>query len=189
MNTMKKIACVFPGIGYTCDKPLLYYCIKILKSAKWEVIPLKYAGFPEGVKGNRNKMHECACIAREQAEKALNGINWSEYGEILFIGKSVGTVVCTSFAKQHRLSCRQILFTPVYETFDFADCSCIAFHGTADPWAETETVREKCRQLNIQLYETDNAHHSLETGDTDRDISLLRQVMKTVREYILNENE
>ena len=25
---MKKIACLFPGIGYTCDKPLLYYSWK-----------------------------------------------------------------------------------------------------------------------------------------------------------------
>ena len=30
-NNGKKIACLFPGIGYTCDKPLLYYSRMLLK--------------------------------------------------------------------------------------------------------------------------------------------------------------
>ena len=36
----KKIACLFPGIGYTCDKPLLYYSWKLLKGLGWEVVPV-----------------------------------------------------------------------------------------------------------------------------------------------------
>ena len=49
---MKRIACLFPGIGYTCDKPLLYYSWKLLKGLGWEVVPVPYTGFPSGVKGN-----------------------------------------------------------------------------------------------------------------------------------------
>ena len=29
MENTKKIAVFFPGIGYTCDKPLLYYSAKL----------------------------------------------------------------------------------------------------------------------------------------------------------------
>ena len=43
---MKKIACLIPGIGYTCDKPLLYYSWKLLKGLGWEVVPVPYTGFP-----------------------------------------------------------------------------------------------------------------------------------------------
>ena len=42
---MKKIACLFPGIGYTCDKPLLYYSWKLLDGLGWEIIPVRYGGF------------------------------------------------------------------------------------------------------------------------------------------------
>ena len=188
-STMRKIACLFPGIGYTCDKPLLYYSAKMLKAANWEINLLHYGGFPDGVKGNRGKMRQCAVMAGEQAEEALRKIRWNEYDEILFIGKSVGTVVCAAYARQHRLVCRQILFTPVNETFDFASGDSIAFHGTADPWAETETIRKRCRQLNIPLYETENANHSLETGDTDADIRELLKVMNTVRKFALSDNK
>ena len=37
---MRKIACLFPGIGYTCDKPLLYYSWKLLKGLDWEIVPV-----------------------------------------------------------------------------------------------------------------------------------------------------
>lgn len=183
---MKKIACLFPGIGYTCDKPLLYYCWKLLKGLGWEIIPVQYSGFPSGVKGNAEKMQQCAHMALEQAEELLQGIDWTGYSDILLVGKSVGTVVCAAYAKRHGLKCRQILFTPVEAAFQFAGRNSIAFHGTADPWADTKAIEKSCRKLDIPLYETENANHSLETGDVDADIKEMRKVMKIVREYVQN---
>lgn len=184
---MKRIACLFPGIGYTCDKPLLYYSWKMLKGLGWEVVPVRYSGFPDGVKGNAEKMRQCAQTALEQAEELLREIDWSEYAEILFIGKSVGTVVCAAYAKRRGLKCRQILFTPVEASFEFAARDSIVFHGTADPWADTKAIEKGCRKLDIPLYETENANHSLETGDVDTDIREMRKIMKTVRRFIRNE--
>ena len=180
---MKKIACLFPGIGYTCDKPLLYYSWKLLQGLGWEVVPVRYSGFPSGVKGNPEKMRESARMALEQAEEILRDTDWSEYAQILFIGKSVGTVVCAAYAQRRNLDCRQVLFTPVEETFRFLPRNAIAFHGTADPWADTKAIRKACRELGIPLRETENANHSLETGDVDGDIREMRKVIKAVREF------
>ena len=186
---MKKIACVFPGIGYTCDKPLLYYSWKLLKGLDWEVVPVPYTGFPPGVKGNAEKMQQSAHMALEQAEEMLQDIEWSEYSDILLIGKSVGTVVCAAYAQRHRLKCRQILFTPVEATFQFASKKSIVFHGTADPWVNTKTIEDCCHQMGIPLYKTENANHSLETGDVDLDIKNMRKTMKIVKAYAENEEE
>ena len=180
---MKKIACLFPGIGYTCDKPLLYYSWKLLQGLGWEIVPVRYAGFPSGVKGNPEKMRQSALMALEQAEEILQEIHWKDYADILLIGKSVGTVVCAAYARQHQLSCRQILFTPVEATFDFADPHAIVFHGTADPWADTGVIEEKCKKLGIPIYETAGANHSLETGDVDLDLRTMRETMRIVREF------
>ena len=179
-----KLACLFPGIGYTCDKPLLYYSWKLLAGLGWEVVPVPYTGFPSGVKGNAEKMQQSAHMALEQAEAILKDIKWSGYSDILLIGKSVGTVVCAAYAQRHRLPCRQILFTPVEETFRFAGRQSIAFHGTADPWADTEAIAAACRKLDIPLYLTENANHSLETGNIDADIVEIRKVMQTVSSFI-----
>jgi len=185
---MKKIACLFPGIGYTCDKPLLYYSWKLLKELDWEVVPVPYTGFPSGVKGNTEKMQQSAEMALEQAEKILKDIRWDDYSDILLIGKSVGTVVCTTYARRHCLSCRQILFTPVETTFRFAGRESVVFHGTADPWADTKVIEAHCRQMDIPLFETKKANHSLETGDVDFDIKTMRKTMKIVRAYALGED-
>lgn len=185
---MKKIACLFPGIGYTCDKPLLYYSWKLLKGLGWEVVPVPYTGFPSGVKGNPEKMQQSAYMALEQAEEILKNIQWSDYSEILLIGKSVGTAVCGAYARRHGLRCRQILFTPVEATFQLAGSDSIVFHGTADPWADTKVIEECCHRMGIPLVETKKANHSLETGDVDFDIKNMRNTMKTVKAYVLRED-
>ena len=74
MSNERKIACLFPGIGYTCDKPLLYYSWKLLKGMGWDVVPVPYAGFPEKVKGDPEKMKLSAKMALEQAEEILREI-------------------------------------------------------------------------------------------------------------------
>ena len=186
---MKKIACLFPGIGYTCDKPLLYYSWKLLSGLGWEIIPVQYAGFPSGVKGDAEKMQQSACMALEQAEELLREIDWSRYTDILFIGKSIGTVVCAAYANRHELDCRQVLFTPVEATFRYASRNSIAFHGTADPWADTKVIEKGCGKLDILLYKAKHANHSLETGDVDADIKEIRKVMRIVREFVENKSD
>ncbi len=180
---MKKIACLFPGIGYTCDKPLLYYSWKLLSGLGWEIRPVPYSGFPSGVKGNPEKMKQCAEMALAQAEELLRQVIWDEYSKILFISKSIGTAAACAYAAKHRIPCRSILFTPVETAFTFPIGDAIAFHGTGDPWVDSGAVREACGRLGIPLYITEKANHSLETGDVDADIENLRNVMRIVGEY------
>ena len=54
----------------------------------------------------------------------------------------------------------------------------IAFHGTADPWARTEFITEGCRRLGVPLHLTENADHSMETGDVLRDITILHTILE-----------
>ena len=184
MSQNKKIAVLFPGIGYTCDKPLLYYAGKLAAGEGYTVIPVKYGNFPSNVKGNAVKMHECFLSALEQTEEILKDVDWKEYKDILFISKSVGTVVSSAFAEKKGISVRSILFTPVNETFDFAGKNAIAFHGTADPWAADEEVERGCEILSIPLHVTEEANHSLETGDVERDLQNMLKTMKIVKKYI-----
>ena len=178
-----KIVCLFPGIGYTCDKPLLYYSRKMFASLGWKVVPVPYGGFPSGVKGNAKKMRKCAETALEQAEDLLKETEWSRYEDILFVSKSVGTVVAGAYAARHRIPCRHVLFTPVEAAFSSGVKNAIVFHGTSDPWADSDAVRNACRDAGLPLYITENANHSLETGDVETDIETVRKTMRIVRQY------
>lgn len=178
-----KIVCLFPGIGYTCDKPLLYYSWKMLSSLGWKVVPVPYSGFPSGVKGNAKKMKKCAEMALDQAEALLKDIEWRRYDSVLFVSKSVGTVVAGAYAARHHIPCRHVLFTPVEDTFSFGIRDAIVFHGTADPWADSGAVRKACLDAGLPLYVTENANHSLETGNIEADLDTMKATMKLVRDY------
>lgn len=184
MNT-KKIAVLFPGIGYTCDKPLLYYAGKLAMNHGYQVVPVPYGNFPSKVKGNAKKMEEAFVSALMQSEEILKEIEWDEYTEILFISKSVGTAVAAAYRKKHQLPARSISFTPLLETFVFAEGEGIMFHGTSDPWAEDSgRVRELCKKIGQPLYLVERGNHSLETGNILKDIENIKLVMEKVERYL-----
>ena len=79
----KKIAVLFPGIGYTCDKPLLYYTGKLAVARGYKLVKVEYGNFPSGIKENKEKMEEAFRCGLEQAEKILQDICWEEYADLL----------------------------------------------------------------------------------------------------------
>ena len=185
----EKIAVLFPGIGYTCDKPLLYYAGKFAAENGYDLVRVPYKGFPAKVRGDRKKMEKSFAIALEQSREMLGEIRWQDYKEILFISKSIGTVVAAAYAAEKGIRVRHVFFTPLKETFTFGQKEAVAFHGTADPWAENQDIEEGCRKAGIPLYLTAEANHSLETGDTARDLEGLITVQRRALDWILGNKE
>lgn len=189
MQRQDGLAVIFPGIGYTCDRSLLYYTAVMMKELGYKVVPVPYTGFPKNVKGDAQKMRQCYDIALGQAREVLRDINFDDYKDIVFIGKSVGTMVALAIAKEFNLKARSVLYTPLVETFDLLpeDTSeqIIAFHGTSDPWAKTPEIIAACERRGIPLHLVEQANHSLETGDLERDLCTLGETMRQVREFLM----
>ena len=183
-KTKRGIAVLLPGIGYTCDKPLLYYSGKLAGSLGWAVTPVPYTGFPAKIRGDRERMRESCEIALRQTERMLKAVDWRQYDPVFFISKSIGTAAAVRYAGACGIPCRHILFTPLEETFSVPVREAIAFHGTADPWADTNRIRSLCKEAEIPLYITENANHSLETGDVLENIRTLGFVMQRVKAYL-----
>lgn len=182
---MKKLAVLFPGIGYTCDRPLIYYTGKLALSYGYETVKVEYGGFESGIKGNREKMQNAFYNALSQAEEILKDVSWHEYGDIIFIGKSVGTIVSAAYMKKHNIIGRNIVYTPLEDTFLFADGRGIVFHGTNDPWTQnTDAIKECCKKIDQRLYIVEGANHSLETGDLLKDIDIIKDALISVEEFI-----
>ena len=180
-----KLAVIFPGIGYTADKPLLYYASRLARNHDYQTRSISYGPLPEKAKDDPEKMKPAFELAFAQAEQSLGNIDWDSYGSILFISKSIGTVIASAYADKYDLKARNILFTPLAETFSFSLRGSIAFHGTADPWAETNSIQALAEQKEVPLFLTPDANHSLETGNVQRDISILKTTMEYVEGFIV----
>lgn len=173
-----KLAVFFPGIGYHCDKPLLYYSGKLAAQYQYELVRISYTDLSRS-------LDEAFGQALAQTEKYLETVEWSLYDEILFISKSIGTAVAAAYAGRHGIQCRNIYYTPLCQTFDYDPQMGIVFHGTGDPWAETGIIRKKCEEKNMPLYIVDDGNHSLEVADdTRRNLDILTDVMEKTERYI-----
>lgn len=169
-----KLAVIFPGIGYHTDKPLLYYSKKLFREHGYEIVEVSYTGFPQNVKGNKEKMEQAFQIAMKQAKEILADVNMRAYEKVVFVSKSIGTAIAAAYDQEHQIYADHIYFTPVPRTFFFVrERSGIVFHGLKDPWCETAIVKENCRRLGLTLKTFEDANHSLETGESVRDLSIL----------------
>ena len=183
---MGKLAVVFPGIGYTADKPLLYYSRRIAAQCGYEIRVLPYTGFPKKVKGDREKMVESYEIALSQSREMLSDVDLESYEQILFIGKSIGTVAAAQIASEISAKTRLLLYTPLEETFLFPLEDAVVFTGLADPWVgkENSRISQLCAERGIPCYVIPGANHSLECGETWKDLENLQGIMKETERFI-----
>ena len=179
-----KLAILFPGIGYHCDKPLLYYAKKLAAKYGFVIREVAYGDLPKNVKGDPEKMAECYRTGLARAEEQLADVDWSACEDVLLIAKSIGTAIAASFAAEHAPRARSLWYTPLAETFPLIHSEGIVFHGTKDPWAETAAVLQGCKEKGIPCHLTEDANHSLETGNVQTDLMNLRLVMEQTEAYI-----
>ena len=181
----KKYALFFPGIGYHTDKPLLYYGKKLASSLGYEIIEIPYSGFESGIFGSREKMIRAFKLALSQTREILKDRILDPEDHILIFSKSIGTVVAAAWQKEMNLPARNIYFTPLADTFSFTrKASGIVFHGSHDPWAQTQQIKEGCLKYDLPFYLKEGANHSMETGDVKEDLETMGWVMGLCEEYI-----
>ena len=182
---MNGIAVFFPGIGYHCDKPLLYFSRGLAREASYrELVNVSYSYRAGDIRGNPEKMRAAGLALFAQTEDALKEIQWDAYDDILFVSKSVGTAIAAAYARTHGVTCRNVFYTPVALTFDEKPRNGVAFTGTADPWVETETVVSGCAKAGLSLTVIEGANHSLETENPMRNLDILKEVMEKTRRFI-----
>lgn len=183
----KKVAVIFPGMGYHSDKPLLYFSKRIARENGYEIIEVNYE-FPHKAREIMNdkvRMKEAFEIAVSQIKELLGEISFADYSDVVFIGKSIGTALAAYFDNELQVGARHLVFTPVPQTFEkLRRKAGMVFHGLDDPWCPTDVAMSKCKELELELYKVDKANHSLETKSAIEDIRNLKGIMQKVKQFI-----
>ncbi len=182
----RRLAVIFPGIGYHKDKPLLYYATKLLQGRGYEIVNITFRDMPAKIKGDREMIKKAAEIASLQAKEQLAEIDFTAYEKIIFIGKSIGTVALAKFAGEHEIKAKQVWYTPLEETFSYNQHEVIAFIGEDDPWSNVDNVKKYALEQGITLYSYEGSNHSLESENVDKNIEILREVIKKTRDYLFS---
>ncbi len=187
-----KLAIIIPGMGYTKDRPLLYYAGKLLSAAGYDLLHIEFSNLPKKIRGNRELILQTAVQCYDQACAQLDSIDFTSCTDLLFVGKSIGTIVAARYIVEHDLNARQIWYTPLQETLDTAFSATpspdpeniLAFIGTDDPWSDIPKLLHTASEHHLNIHVYDDCNHSLETTDVDKNIEILRDVMGITEEYI-----
>ncbi len=179
----RKLAVIFPGVGYHGDKPLLYYSKKLATQKGIEILGIEYDIMPsyEALKDDKYRDETVIKMATDEAMKKLSEVSLDDYCKVFFIGKSFGTVVAGCCDKLLNANARHIVLTPVPETFKFLNKGCgIVFHGTKDPLCDNDIAEKECKELELELIEIEGANHSLEVNNVAENLRIMERVMERV---------
>ena len=184
---MRKLAVIFPGVGYTKDRPLLYYAGKLAVKNGYELVHIDFSGIEwskEKLKDSdflRKVMERCLTIT----EGALAKYGDMTEDDILFISKSIGTVVATAYAKKNNVNAKQICFSPLEMIEGYVrEEGAVLFYGNADPFADCKSIEKIAKEKKREMFCIEGGNHSLETGDPCTDIDNLRKMMECVADVI-----
>lgn len=176
-----KLMVLFPGMGYTCDKPLLHYAKAYGFRDGYDILCINYGTMTF----DKTKVLSSIAPAYDIAKEALNKINTNKYEHILFISKSLGTVVAGRLSKEYTMDIQNIFLTPLKETIPYMDNSeDVTISGEHDPMITHKDLLQICK-LPITSFIFPNANHSLEVEDDPmQSIVCLRNVAIIYEKHI-----
>lgn len=187
---MKRMVIIFPGLGYTADKPLLYYGLNAACECGYqEYRKLSFVPFDKNnIRGNEAAMKEAFDKLYVQAEQQLEDIDWTLYDDVLFISKSIGTIIGCAYAAEHGIrNVKHVLYTPLKYTYQYKIQTAVAFIGTDDPWGDYREVVALSEKAGVPIKTFEGCNHSLEiVDDVEGNIHRLSEIMKITDDFIRN---
>lgn len=173
---MKKLAIMFPGVGYTMDCPLLYYASFLYEAKGYEQIHMKYNSiFFEPDLSREEK----SLRVRDYVWEKVKKIDFSVYDKVVFLSKSVGTIEAGFLAERLGIDVAHIYLTPVPDALSYIKERDTVVMGMADEvYPECKAY---CDVHGIKPLYIEGANHSLEVeGKPFESLEILRNVMKFV---------
>lgn len=164
------IVLTFPGKRGT-EIPLLYFCAKFFEDRGYDKI---FVAQPLDGEEDFDR-------AYSHAKELLEGISFQEYRNIVFVGKSRGSVLACKLKESLKLSATLILLTPLEATLPYMmqdNDILLAVCGSKDRHLSSDLVQKICLRENIPCYIEEGAGHSMEVrADLDRNLKIIRNVM------------
>ena len=189
----RHVAILLPGIGYTCDMPLLYYPSRLLLARGADVLRVEYA--------YQRREDFTAAAPDEQGRRVVADVTAAchavlaqrDYEQITIVAKSLGTLALGPvLAADPRLAhVHAVWLTPLLRIDHLrAHIARWGGHslfviGTADPYYDAAYLAEVQHATRGETIVIEGADHSLEIqGDVLRSLEAMTQVMRAVQQFV-----
>lgn len=170
----KKLVVSFPGVRGV-EIPLLYFGAKHYEDMGWDTV---FVGPPAPGEYNPE-------VLFENASKVLSGIDFNDYEEIVFIAKSLGTVIACVLKERLAIPASLILLTPLKETLPYINSGndvLLVAAGDKDKYMDAEVLKAQCEKENINCYIERGVGHRMEVdNDLERNLEVISNVLRCLQ--------
>jgi hypothetical protein len=182
-NKDNSLVVLFPGVNYSCEKPLLHYARKAATIEDYDVLCIRY-----GFKLSKKDMgKEIIKIIAKEVLQVIKNCSSKNYDNIYFISKSIGGEIAGNIANIIGYdNVRSLYLTPTPTTMEhISNSKCSVIVGTKDPIFTQENVQVIKDYDNVNLTLIDNAQHSLEVDNNlEESIESLGKVANIFIEFL-----
>lgn len=167
----KKIVVSFPG-GRGYEIPLLYFGAKLYEDRGYDKLFISHPGYGD---------YDFSALL-ENAEDIIGKINFEEYDDIVFVAKSIGTVLACRIKEKYQIPAKLILFTPLQETMPYIhhenDIQLVAV-GDKDRYIDALVLSAECEKEGILCHVEQNVGHRMEVmNDLNRSLEIIAHVVR-----------
>lgn len=164
----KSIVFSFPGKRGE-EIPLLYFGAKHYMDKDYEKVYIQHPASGNGLEE-----------VYENAKAILSSYDFGEYEDIVFVGKSMGTVVACKLKEELQIDASLVLFTPLNDTMPYMKSDnrvVLAAAGDNDRFMDKEVLCKHCEAENVPCYIEPGVGHAMEVKD---DLAKNLQVISNV---------
>ena len=186
-----KLAVLYPGMRYTCDRPLLYFTTELLLSKGYDVLQL-WSNYNSSQFKDLSQSEKTFQIIADGQALLETGRQSGAYTQHVLCGKSLGTITM-AFILQSGLELeelRTVWFTPLIHLPPVAKSilaqpsPAFIAGSLADSTFSSGPVDQIRSKPGTSMYTTEIADHSLVIpGDTLQSLSILVQVITRLSEF------
>jgi len=166
----KNLLVLFPGKKYAVTAPLLYFAEHKFYQKGYDVIYVDY-----GVYSSFDDIKSNVLSQKNELDLLI-------YNDIVFLSKSIGTIVAGWLAETLNGNIRHICLTPLNDTLQYIKNGkniSIIIAGTNDKYMDAIVLKEHCDREKIRLELIDGANHNMEIpGETADNIDILKYIVE-----------
>lgn len=176
-----KAVILFPGIRYSCDTPLLYFAGTAFKDHGYQVYPIHYGDTLQ----SNDDLDRAVELSGAMVLEQLRAIPLESCDDIVFVSKSIGTVLAGWSASQLPFPVRHIYLTPLAGTLPYINPKVDFTVGAgADPFLDAEILTAQQRKRHFPLLMVPDVGHRLEQkGNTLKSVEILREIVEIYNEF------
>ncbi len=165
----KRIVFSFPGKRGE-EIPLLYFGAKFYVDKDYEKVYIQHPASGNGLEE-----------VYENTKAILSSYNLSEYEDIVFVGKSMGTVVACKLKEELQIDVSLVLFTPLMDTLPYMKADnrvVLAAAGDNDRFMDKEVLCRHCEAENVPYYIEPGVGHAMEVkNDMAKNLQVISNVI------------